>query len=463
MKMPLNLRPVTAFVALSVFFGSAVIVATPPLRGPDETAHFLRAYGAALGDIIPSRRDGDDRKGVLLPPRLYNGFEFFESLRVKEKQAGFNYRGVFEAYFGRTPSKADRPASFVPYAGSEGYSPIAYLPQIAAALAARAMDLGFLATLYLMRFAGLAVFTGVIACAIAIVPQLAWAYLAIAMLPAALYGRSVINADGSALAAAMMVTALWLRSVLSPQITMAARQSLWLTLGALTKAPNIAFVLLELRLPSRPRRWRQLGLTVLPPIAAAAVWTFASGADTAAWRMVEITGRDPNAFNPLAKLADMIEHPVRFPAAVFNALGEHGAGDLWLQLIGVLGLFDTVLAPWVYPAVSVLLAASFLARLPLTAADRVRVPMLAAVTALAYILVVYLVSYLVFTPRDASTVWGVQGRYFVPILSLVAIMVAAAVNHGPSDRVSAMAAVSLAVLSGCACLEAILRVDWLNT
>jgi hypothetical protein len=33
--------------------------------------------------------------------------------------------------------------TFVAYAGSEGYSPVAYLPQVAAALMARALDLDF--------------------------------------------------------------------------------------------------------------------------------------------------------------------------------------------------------------------------------------------------------------------------------------------------------------------------------
>ena len=108
----------------------------------------------------------------------------------------------------------DRPPTFVAYAGSEGYSPVAYLPQVVAVLVARALDLDFIPTFYLMRFAGLAALTGLIAYAIAMVPNLAWAFLAISMLPAALYGRSVINADGSALAAAMVVMALWLRGIL---------------------------------------------------------------------------------------------------------------------------------------------------------------------------------------------------------------------------------------------------------
>ena len=220
-QLGLASRPIPVFVTLSLLFGTLLIVATPPLRGPDETAHFLRAYGVALGDIVPSIRDGQDRKGILLPPHLFVGFDFFEDVRTKEKPVGFAYGPVFRTYLGRVaPANLSKtPATFVPYGGSEGYSPVAYLPQAAAALVARMLELEFLATLYLMRFAGLAAFTALIAFAMAQVRYLAWSLLAIAMLPAAVYGRSVVNADASALAGAMVVIALWLRGVAIPSPT----------------------------------------------------------------------------------------------------------------------------------------------------------------------------------------------------------------------------------------------------
>jgi uncharacterized membrane protein len=461
----LAISPVTLFVVVSLLFGTLIILLTPPLRGPDETAHFLRAYGVAQGDIVPSIRDAEGRKGILVPPRLYEGFDFFESVRIREKEAGFRYGPVFRAYFSRPPvtGDSDRRPTFVPYAGSEGYSPVAYLPQVAAALVARALDLEFVPTFYLMRFAGLAALTGLIAYAIAMVPNLGWAFLAIAMLPGAIYGRSVINADGSALAATMVVTALWLRGILSPQLHMLGRQSLWLLLCALAKAPNLAFVLLGL-IPLRgipARRWHLLALASVPAIAGAALWSFGSGADTAAWRMVEITGQSLDAFNPAAKLGYLLDHPMHFPAAVIGTLHEKDPGELWRQIIGVLGLFDTVLRSWVYPTVSGLLLYTFLTRLPLTPSARYQVAIVAGITALAYIAVVYLICYLVFTPLGADTVWGVQGRYFVPILSLVAIVVAAVVNRAPDERLRIAVAICAAVLSGGASVEAILRADWI--
>jgi hypothetical protein len=409
--------------------------------------------------------DGGKRKGVHIPPHLFAGFDYFENIRISEKQAGFNYRPVVDAYFSRPafnpdPAAVDR---FVPYGGSEGYSPVAYLPQAAAALLARALDLGFLPTLYAMRFAGLAVLTAVIACAVAIVPNLAWTFVSIAVLPAALYGRSVISADGSALAAAMLVVAFWLRGIVAPERVMPVSQAMVMTINALAKPPNLAFILLESRLLWGPgRRFGLFGLAVAPAIASAALWTLFSGADTAAWRMVEITGQELEGFDPLVKLGHLFSDPLRFPAAVVNAWREYGIGELWRQLIGVLGLFDTVLLPWAYPAITVLLAGTFLTRLPLPAVDRHRAPVVAAMTALSYIFAVYLISWLVFTPPGANAVWGVQGRYFIPILPLVAIVIASGIRRHPPERLTAAMAVGLAVLSGCASIEAILRTDWLN-
>jgi uncharacterized membrane protein len=173
-----------------------------------------------------------------------------------------------------------------------------------------------------------------------------------------------------------------------------------------------------------------------------------------------LTGQDAVSFDPVARLKYLLEHPLHFPAAVIRAVGEKELAELWRQLIGVLGLFDTVLQTWVYPAISALLLGTFPTRLPLPHTARRQAAILAAITTLAYAVAIYLICYLTFTPLDADSVWGVQGRYFVPILPLVAIMVAAIVDRAPDERLRAALAMSAAVLSGGASIEAILRADW---
>src|SRR5262249_23784191 len=138
---------------------------------PDETAHFLRAYGIAQGDFVPSASDAQGRKGVLLPARLYHGFAFFEATQVKAKGAEWTgYGAVFKDYFSRPPAvmAPGAPAVFVRRAGSEACAPVAHLPQAAAALVARVLGPEFLTTFYLLRFAGPAAMTAIIAFAMGI-------------------------------------------------------------------------------------------------------------------------------------------------------------------------------------------------------------------------------------------------------------------------------------------------------
>ena len=113
-------------------------------------------------------------------------------------------------------------------------------------------------------------------------------FLVIALLPSSLYSRAVISADGPSLACAMMAVALMLRGVTSPAADRPWQQSLWLALGALSKPPQLALVLLEMmKRPARewPRHWKSAAVVVLPSFVLAVAWTIAAGADDSRIRL----------------------------------------------------------------------------------------------------------------------------------------------------------------------------------
>jgi uncharacterized membrane protein len=457
-------NPATVFLLLSALFGTLTAVLTPPLCAPDEAAHFMRAYGLSQGEIIPSRADEKGRKGVYLPARLYREFDFFDAARYQVNVQHFDYRRVMSEYLRRRAASAstrsDGAAVFVLYAGSEGYSPVAYLPYVAAVALARLIELDFAGTLYLMRFAGLAAMTAVVAYAIAVVPGLGWTFLCIAMLPAALYGRSVVSADGSALAYVMAIAALSLRAVASVDAGRPLERSLWMMLCGLSKPPQLAFILLEaMQQPLRdlPRVWRRFALVTLPAVLVVLFWAAASFGEMATWRLTD-HGFAPEQFDAVWKLRFMLEHPFHFPKLLIGSL--QNPFELWRQLIGILGWLDAALQPWVYPAASLFLFATFLARLDLDSRQRRRVALVAGVTALTYCLAVYGIFYLFWTPTDSDHVHGVQGRYFVVALPAFAIAAAAILNRAPGQNVTAPLAIVGAMLSGAATIEAVLRVDW---
>src|SRR5438309_5427070 len=438
--------PAIVFALLSLFFGSAIIVVNPPLRGPDEISHFLRIYSYTRGELLPVT-EINGRKGIFVERVLYERLHFFKdrggrfaSLQqhkgdwfARYRDEGARYGQVMGEYhdiIGARDDETEQTPVFAPFAGTEGYSPVAYAPYIIAAAIGRLLSLDLPELLFLMRFLGLVVFTAVTAYAIAVTPTLQWAFVLIAMLPVSLYNRVVLSADGAALGYALVITALCFRAAWKPLGGRVWERALWMTLCVLAKQPQIAFVLLELmvgRLRELPRRWRSLAIVVLPGIILSPLWVIGVSADVAAWRVREGHSYPIEQFDPLWKLAYMWEHPYHFPLASWTALRDWGA-PLWPELIGILGWQDIPLRPWTYLMLTVLLLLIPLEKLPLDAATRARVAVMTGLAALSYIVIVYLIFFLTYTPLDSPHVLGVQGRYFVIALPVAAIFLASLIN-----------------------------------
>jgi len=447
----------------ALFAGAALLTITPPLRGPDEAQHFLRAYGITQGDLVPRLLDAQGRKGLYLPARLDRELKFFEDKKFAHRTPGFSYRSVFAAHAQVEPLAADEDMPvFVRYGGADGYSPVPYLPYAAAIVIGRAAHLDFLTMLYLMRVFGLVAATAVAAFAIAIVPRLKWAFLLIALLPTALYSRAVLSADGPCLAFAMMAVALIARGVLSPATDRPWQQSLWLALGAMAKPPQLALILLEaMKRPARalPRHWKSAAVVVLPSVILAGLWTVASSADVAAYRMLDYMDVQLEQFDPVWKLRYMLVEPLLFPRLLLSLFTDYGF-QLWQQFIGVLGWLDAPLAGWTYPVLTALLAASFVGSLGVDRATGRRIALACALAVVGYCLAVVFIWFLVWTAINATQIDGVQGRYFVPALPAVALGTAALVRRGLPEAVRATIALAATALSCAAAFQAVLRVDW---
>src|SRR5215216_7724136 len=305
----IGLHPATAFIFLSIAFGSLVTIVTPPLRGPDEISHFLRTYSYARGELLPAA-EVDGRKGTFVEPELYEQLFFFRSAgewfaTATEKDVRYGQvMAVYRDVAGRADDDSDQAAIFAPFAGTEGYTPIAYLPYIAAAAIGRLLGLDVPDLVLLMRLFGLAAFTGLVAYAIRVSPILKWAFVLIAMLPVSLYNRSVLSADGAALSSALVITALCVGGVRKFSAGPVWERSLWMTLCALSKQPQIVFLLLELmgsRFKELPRRWRNLLIVMLPCLVLSPLWVITVSADVAAWRLQGDRYHAPEEFDPVWK------------------------------------------------------------------------------------------------------------------------------------------------------------------
>jgi uncharacterized membrane protein len=448
-----------------------IAAVTPPFRGADEPAHFLRAYSYARGEILASGTDAQGRRGLFLPAELHDDFEFFRKQRYRAGLPGFSYRETFGEYAKaraeRRPGDA-RPPVFVLYEGSESYAPTVYLPYIAVAWVGHHLAFDFLAQLYLMRAAGVLVLTAIAAVAIRTMPFGQWGLLAVAMVPSALYGRSILSADGAtfsytlmAVSYTLMAVALCAAAAGSAAAAFPRQRAFWMTMCILAKPPQVALTLLEL-LARRSRQqgsWRVHALVALPGLVLLMLWLFSLGAEMGAWRMTEGYNLPAEQFSPVWKLGYMLQHPWHFPHQLWGRLSD--ISELWQQLIGILGWLDVPLRTSAYPVLSVLVLLACLEQGNFGPGSRMWVALVSAATMLGYIAAVFLIFYLAWTPVAEAEIQGVQGRYFVVLLPVLLVFLAATLPFELPRWARAGVAIVSGVLSGAAVLEAMIRFDWL--
>ena len=200
-------------------------------------------------------------------------------------------------------------------------------------------------------------------------------------------------------------------------------------------------------------------MVALPCLVLSPLWVVAVSGEMGAWRLQLEEQYPPEHFDPLWKLLYMWDHPWHFPLAAWRALS--GWGDrLWLELIGILGWQDILLRPWIYVVLTVCLTLAPLQKLQVDGATRARVMVITGLTVICYVTLVYLIFFLTYTPVDIDHVRGVQGRYFVVILPVAAIFIAAVIHLEVPYRTSAVVASAGSMISGFATIEALLRAHW---
>src|SRR6266498_4827528 len=154
----LESRPAFVFVLLSLVFGSAISVIVPPLRGPDEIAHFLRIYSYTCGGLLPVT-EVDGRKGIFVERELYIQLSFFKNAGERfdrNREQGLRYGEIMKEYPhpGGTLDAEEQSTKFMPFAGTEGYTPVAYAPYVLAAAIGNVLKLVFPNRLLLIRLLG---------------------------------------------------------------------------------------------------------------------------------------------------------------------------------------------------------------------------------------------------------------------------------------------------------------------
>jgi len=402
--------PARAYVCLAALFGAFLLVATPPLQVPDETAHLLRAWAIAHGQPLAEQ----------------GGFRGFAGVQVPRSLAGLDDRLARRAVSFDPERKQDlarvrselseelRPEDRVPYVLPNNYSPLCYLAPAAALRLAELFGPPPLALVYAGRAANLALGILVVWAAIRLAPAHRYVLLLLGLMPMTMFQAAGLTADSLTNALGLFFCAVMLRECATAE-PLSGRRAL--SLGLLAAAVGVtkqvywplvasAAAIPGRRFASPGRRAATLAAIALGSLLPVALWW-------AALLSVEPIFLAAPGVDPPAQIARIVADPLAFlrllvaTVPLFPSLAE--------PFVGILGHLDTRLPQplyLLYPAA--LLGAAFFdggERSPVRGAARAIFPAAAALTTLSILFVAYVAT----NPVGSPGIMGVLGRYFIPI------------------------------------------------
>ncbi len=382
----------------------------------------MRAIQLSHGHLLPTK--GPKEAGGQVDLNAARVMDGFDAIRIAWERRGTDFHNrpwttmTASAQQRLSTQRWARQTIFAGFGNTAVYPPFLYVPAIAGWRLGEAADLTVIESLRLARLlsALCSVLLGWLALRIATAMRLP--LFVLLLLPSTLFLNACCSQDALLVSVAAVATAL-LGRAFSEGRTPSPRElvvlAVLLAIIALARPPYLALGLLLLLAPvlsgARPKRW-----WLQPVIAFAAVL-----AATLLWRhLVAGFGLDTaDEADPVRQLGFVRAHPLAAGAAVLRGTGT-AAADLMRRGLYVLGWND-LLAPWPLRATeAVLLLLGLFPRKPAKASATALI-LFSCATAL---LGISLAEYVIWTPPGLATVYGVQPRYWLPVLPFLALLTA---------------------------------------
>ena len=411
--------PERLFLLIGPLLYFAYALLTPPFQTPDEHQHLFRAWQLSEGQLF-GERQGKAAGGILPASLAEAALPEVGSLKPHFDNRPVVHRSLSEALNQATRIQSGAPDRFYDFRGAVIYSPASYLPQVAAISVGRVGGLSVenIVRLGRMLNATLAIF--LIYWALRLAPVGRSALLFVALLPMTAATSASFGQDGLVIGGSCLLVAVGLRNLFGqpPQlanivistavaIPLALCKVFYLPLALVGGQPLVAGKL-QLR-----RLWPWLALCAVAG-ALAIIWLRANaGVVVAPW---------PDIPPGVSRIGDALRHPMTFPTVLEHTYVDHG-----------LVLFDSLFEfGWLnVPSGSI---AAFLTAvgcgLVVVAGDPAAIQLKWSTrawligSAMASALLVSLAAWIYGTPGRMDSIFGLQGRYFIPLAPplLIAIL-----------------------------------------
>ncbi len=428
----MRMRPWKLVAVVGLICGLGFVFLTPPMGGYDEPLHFLRADQVSQGHLVASQHG-----------KQYGGA--FPATLTKDLRAILT-DGIFSRdrtkvfkHFGDAAPRGRK--TFVEFTPSAVYSPVPYVPAALLMAVGRAFGASVLVLLYLGRIGSLLGTIGLLALAVARMPSRKWILATVALLPVTVLQASLLSADGVTIALALLVFALALALADTPRGEVTKRRLVEIAIATialgLAKPPYILLALL-FAIPwwrHRGAVGRALVVSTAAGFAAFAAWNaYASSIYVAprypsggADRFAVFTHVDPHRQERLIE-----HHPWTFVQTI-----QHTLSSYWQSF-----LHDVIaqaplgsLPSWVVVAgVAILLTGAVLPRVAPRALIRWRARVVIIAIAVLTFVALMALAYSGWNAVGAPRISAFQGRYLIPLLPLLLVVLPARRRALPGDE-----------------------------
>lgn len=397
-----------ALLFLVLLFGTPMIVLIPPGAGYDEEDHLIRVWELSAFSFVPGQMSAQEMKY----PGLFRDFAY--------RQQGST--GILTSEFWQRYGRA----SFYEYGfvrrelnTKSVYSPPLLLPQaLTMRLLGRSADLPALLGFYACRFASLISYLLLVWLAIRWMPFGKWILLVLAVIPMALFQATTVSPDAISNGIGFLFIAGCLK------VTTESKEMGWkecgklvlliflLFLAKLNLVPLVLFPFLLIP----PARFPKKGIYV--SLLAATIVLFL--VEMTGWYMIASARSDPlmaNDANPVAQLRYIVEHPLSFPQIVVSDLFKNG----WIYFQSWINGYGYYY--WTPPQIVSFFFLSGLGFVLVMNSTHEQIDRRSRIIFLVVFVTGYLATagaeYTTFTPVGSDQIFGMQGRYFIPLSLLL--------------------------------------------
>lgn len=450
-------NPIKFFTVLAIVVGFFFVVTNPPGFGLDERAHFMRTYLVSHGDFFPNK------VGAFLPINLVQFVGSSTADLLDNDTTSFfvsrhdtdmgRYSSFFKEPF--SAEKVNDVSTNSQLLASNAYSPVGYLHMALVTKVAQFLGMPMIYSMYFSRIINLIIYILIIILAIKVIPRYKWLIVAVALLPTAIYQASSMSLDPLVTALSFLVTAYAVRFWLGEKKTITKKQILIILASfiviALIKTPYVGLLLLFLGLPSNRFESKKLSYIIKAGwlaggFLAALSWVYINRAITPSLVLLQ-----PGDANMREQLHFIFAHPISVIEALARTHYEsidHTLGSLFGRAgdrqVGLPNAFMYIF--FVLGAGLSALVGSRVKVQTLTKRDSRIFNVLLVATIVGVISLVSVTLYITFTPVGATSIQGIQGRYFLPILPVVIICIhrLAGFKESNSPRILNVVRVSVA-------------------